>query len=95
LWRDKDKVMIVGDAFVTTKQESVLASLTQLKILSGPPKYFTCDWLHAKQSVETLAALKSEIVATGNGQPMRGQQKCWLSDHRICCGHSEQLILHI
>jgi glyoxylase-like metal-dependent hydrolase (beta-lactamase superfamily II) len=74
LWREKDKVMIVGDAFVTTKQESVLASLTQLKILSGPPKYFTCDWLHAKRSVETLAALKPEIVATGHGQPMRGQQ---------------------
>jgi glyoxylase-like metal-dependent hydrolase (beta-lactamase superfamily II) len=74
LWREEDKVLIVGDAFVTTKQESAFSALTQARILSGPPKYFTCDWKLAKQSVETLAALRPEVVATGHGKPMQGEQ---------------------
>ncbi|MCF2446687.1 MBL fold metallo-hydrolase [Dyadobacter sp. CY345] len=74
LWREKDKVLIVGDAFVTTKQESALAALSQIMVLSGPPKYFTCDWQLAKKSVETLALLNPEVVATGHGKPMFGEQ---------------------
>ncbi|MCF0072817.1 MBL fold metallo-hydrolase [Dyadobacter sp. CY261] len=74
LWREEDKVMIVGDAFVTTKQESAFSTLTQTRVLSGPPKYFTCDWQLAKRSVETLASLQPEVVATGHGKPMQGQQ---------------------
>jgi glyoxylase-like metal-dependent hydrolase (beta-lactamase superfamily II) len=74
LWREEDKVLIVGDAFVTTKQESAFSTLTQLKMLSGPPKYFTCDWQQAKRSVEELAALKPEIVAAGHGRPMQGEE---------------------
>lgn len=74
LWREEDKVLIVGDAFVTTKQESAISALTQAKVLSGPPKYFTCDWQLAKRSVETLAALLPEVVASGHGKPMQGNQ---------------------
>jgi glyoxylase-like metal-dependent hydrolase (beta-lactamase superfamily II) len=74
LWREEDKVLIVGDAFVTTKQESALLALAQVKVLSGPPKYFTCDWELAKQSVETLATLRPNVVATGHGKPMQGEQ---------------------
>jgi glyoxylase-like metal-dependent hydrolase (beta-lactamase superfamily II) len=74
LWRERDRVLIVGDAFVTTKQESAFSVMTQAKILSGPPKYFTCDWQAAKHSVETLAALKPDVVATGHGKPMYGEE---------------------
>ncbi|TLV03966.1 MBL fold metallo-hydrolase [Dyadobacter luticola] len=74
LWREKDKVLIVGDAFVTTKQESALSTMMQIKVLSGPPKYFTCNWEQARHSVEQLAGLKPEIVATGHGKPMRGAE---------------------
>lgn len=74
LWREQDKVLIVGDAFVTTRQESAWSALMQVKTISGPPKYFTCDWSLAKRSVETLAALQPQVVATGHGKPMEGQQ---------------------
>ena len=74
LWRESDKVLIAGDAFVTTKQESAFSVMTQAKILSGPPKYFTCDWQAAKHSVEVLASLKPDVVATGHGKPMYGEQ---------------------
>jgi glyoxylase-like metal-dependent hydrolase (beta-lactamase superfamily II) len=73
-WREKDKVLIAGDAFVTTAAESAFSTLTQSKIVSGPPKYFTCDWLRAESSVETLASLMPNIVAAGHGKPMSGQE---------------------
>lgn len=72
LYRESDGVLIAGDAFVTTKQESALAVMMQTKILSGPPKYFTCDWEAAESSVDTLARLNPKTAATGHGKPMRG-----------------------
>lgn len=72
LFRPADKVLIAGDAIVTTVSESVLSVISQRKKLSGPPKYFTYDWNAAKNSVMTLAALKPEIIATGHGKPMTG-----------------------
>jgi glyoxylase-like metal-dependent hydrolase (beta-lactamase superfamily II) len=74
LFRDSDKVLIAGDAVVTTKPESLLYSLTTMKQFSGPPKYFTCNWASAKLSVLKLAALDPEIIATGHGVPMRGAE---------------------
>lgn len=74
LFRESDKVLIAGDAFVTTKQESAFYALTYKEHLSGPPKYFTCNWASAKLSVLKLAALEPEVVATGHGKPMRGEE---------------------
>jgi glyoxylase-like metal-dependent hydrolase (beta-lactamase superfamily II) len=74
LFRETDKVLIAGDAFVTTKAESALFALSYRKHLSGPPKYYTCNWASAKISVLKLAALDPEIVATGHGVPMFGQE---------------------
>ncbi|GAB3171023.1 MBL fold metallo-hydrolase [Telluribacter humicola] len=73
LWREKDKVLIAGDAFVTTKQESALSVLMQTECISGPPAYFTYDWTASEHSVNKLADLKPEVVATGHGKPMRGE----------------------
>ncbi|MDB5012011.1 MAG: beta-lactamase domain protein [Daejeonella sp.] len=74
LYREEDKVLIAGDAFVTTKQESLFYALTQLKHISGPPKYFTPDWISAAQSVRDLANLQPFTAATGHGKPMRGEE---------------------
>ena len=73
LFRDADRILIAGDAFVTCKQESVFASLTQKKRLSGPPKYFTNNWAAAEESVRILADLAPQIAATGHGIPMKGE----------------------
>jgi glyoxylase-like metal-dependent hydrolase (beta-lactamase superfamily II) len=73
-FRDADRTLIAGDAFVTTKQESLLSVLTQHKELHGPPKYFTPDWQAARRSVEALAALEPAVAATGHGLPMRGER---------------------
>jgi glyoxylase-like metal-dependent hydrolase (beta-lactamase superfamily II) len=74
LFRGGDKVLIAGDAFVTTKQESAVATLTSLKKLCGPPRYFTPDWTAAKTSVKTLRDLQPAIAATGHGMPMQGAE---------------------
>jgi glyoxylase-like metal-dependent hydrolase (beta-lactamase superfamily II) len=71
-FRDADRTLIAGDAFVTTKQESLVSAITQRPEMHGPPTYFTIDWVAARRSVELLAGLDPEIAATGHGVPMRG-----------------------
>jgi len=73
-YRDSDKTLIAADAFVTTRQESAFSVITQMKRLSGPPKYFTTDWGAAKRSVEILASLEPESAASGHGYPMYGDE---------------------
>jgi glyoxylase-like metal-dependent hydrolase (beta-lactamase superfamily II) len=74
LFREKDRVLIAGDAFVTTKAESATYALSGMKHLSGPPKYFTCNWASAELSVIKLAALDPDTAATGHGKCMRGEE---------------------
>lgn len=74
LFRDGDRTLIAGDAFVTTKQESALAALTRTPMVCRPPAYFTIDWPAARESVRTLARLRPEVAATGHGVPMRGDE---------------------
>jgi glyoxylase-like metal-dependent hydrolase (beta-lactamase superfamily II) len=74
LFRESDWLLLAGDAFVTTKQESFLAVATQRPELHGPPAYFTTDWDAARESVESLAALQPSIVATGHGLPLSGAE---------------------
>jgi glyoxylase-like metal-dependent hydrolase (beta-lactamase superfamily II) len=74
LYRQRDGVLLAGDAFVTTKQESALSVILQSKKMSGPPKYFTYNWESAARSVRALADLNPEVVATGHGKPMQGPE---------------------
>ncbi|MDB4887398.1 MAG: beta-lactamase domain protein [Gemmatimonadetes bacterium] len=85
LVRDADRTVIAGDAFVTTKQESMIASLTQRPEIHGPPMYFTPDWGDARLSVRQLADYAPSAAITGHGPPMRGmrlqQELRYLSSH--------------
>ncbi|MFL5808708.1 MAG: MBL fold metallo-hydrolase [Flavisolibacter sp.] len=74
LFREKDGVLVAGDAFVTTMQESLLAVATQKKFVCGPPKYFTPDWGAAARSVKLLAALEPNVITTGHGHAMYGDE---------------------
>ncbi|WP_342641523.1 MBL fold metallo-hydrolase [Rhodoligotrophos ferricapiens] len=74
LWRESDRALIAGDAFVTTDQESAYAVAVQRAEMHGPPMYFTTEWDKAGQSVAKLATLKPELVITGHGEPMQGAE---------------------
>jgi len=71
-FRESDRTLIAGDAVVTTKQESLVNIMVQREIVWRPPAYYTCDWTAARRSVEAIAALEPELLATGHGHPMRG-----------------------
>lgn len=71
-FRPGDKMLLVGDAFCTTDQESFLAVAKQKTELHGPPAYYTPDWDAARASVLRLASLDPEIIAPGHGLPMSG-----------------------
>ena len=72
LVRDSDRTVIAGDAVITTRQESAIAALMQHPEVRRPPAYATTDWQLARASVEAIAALEPELLATGHGVPMRG-----------------------
>ncbi|NMD72695.1 MBL fold metallo-hydrolase [Bacillus sp. DNRA2] len=72
LFRERDRALIVGDAFVTVKQEYLYKVMTQEMEISGPPRYLTPDWNASKQSVQKLAALRPTVGITGHGLPISG-----------------------
>lgn len=82
LWHEGDHTLIAGDAFITTRQESAYAVMTQKPELHGPPMYFTPDWDAARESVRRLAALEPELVVTGHGAAMHGTE-LRLALHRL------------
>ncbi|UBV42413.1 MBL fold metallo-hydrolase [Deinococcus taeanensis] len=74
LWREADRTLVAGDAFVTTRQETasgaLLNAVTQVR---RPPAYYTPNWEAAAASVRALAALTPSLAATGHGHPMEGE----------------------
>lgn len=78
LFREKDRVLIVGDAFSTTKQESLLSVITHAEQISGPPKYLTTDWQSAENSIKHLMNLNPSLAIPSHGEPMKGEK---LSKH--------------
>src|SRR5690606_31836029 len=57
LFREADRSLIAGDAFVTVRQDSLYKVVMQRKEISGPPRYWTTDWPSARESVKRLHAL--------------------------------------
>lgn len=78
LFRNADRALIVGDAFVTVKQESLYSVITQELEIHGPPRYLTTDWNSAWESVRVLEKLKPLVAVTGHGHPATGE---WLSEN--------------
>lgn len=71
-FRDKDRMLIAGDAFVNVKQESLYKVILQDEEISGPPRYMTTDWHLARESVSKLQALEPHTAITGHGRPLTG-----------------------
>jgi len=70
LWRESDSTLIVGDAFINQKQESLIGVITAKPVMHGPPTYFTTDWRLAADSVRRLALLHPKTAFSGHGVPM-------------------------
>ena len=73
LFRDEDRVLIAGDAVITIDQQNPVKLVSQIREFYPPPRYFTPDWQQAYRSVQTLADLRPDVVATGHGLPISGE----------------------
>lgn len=73
-FRDSDRALLAGDAFVAVKQESLYKVMTQELEINGPPRYLTTDWKAAKDSVRKLAGLRPAVTITGHGMPVAGEE---------------------
>ncbi|MDN4525861.1 MBL fold metallo-hydrolase [Fictibacillus fluitans] len=78
LFRETDRALIAGDAFITVKQEDLYSVITQHLEISGPPRYFTPDWTEAWKSVKKLQSLNPRTAVTGHGRPVSGE---WLEEN--------------
>jgi glyoxylase-like metal-dependent hydrolase (beta-lactamase superfamily II) len=74
LFREKDRLVIAGDALITVKQESALAVITQRKEIHAPPAYFTQDWDQSFESILKMKNLHPELIYTGHGKSMKGKE---------------------
>lgn len=74
LFHGRDLVLLAGDAFTTTKQESLFSVLTQKTEISGPPAYLTTDWKAAGDSIRLLRDLKPTLVIPSHGPLLEGSQ---------------------
>lgn len=73
-FREEDKLLIAGDAFVTVRQDELYNVLIQKQELNGPPRYYTTNWMDAWNSIKKLETLKPSIAITGHGYPMSGKE---------------------
>ncbi len=74
LFRESDKTLIAGDAFTTTKQESITSVLTQQEQVKGPPAYLTTAWDEAKKSIENIKALNPKLAIPSHGLPLKDDE---------------------
>ncbi|OPJ60393.1 MBL fold metallo-hydrolase [Clostridium oryzae] len=74
LFRERDRILLAGDALCTVKQESLVSVATQKEQISGPPKYLTTDWKAAEDSIKHLKELNPSIIVPSHGQPIQGEE---------------------
>lgn len=73
-FREADRCLIAGDAFLTTNLDSWFDFLTKKPELARAPSPLTPDWPAARRSIELLAGLRPYTIACGHGIPMSGPQ---------------------
>ncbi len=72
LWRERDRVLIAGDAVATMDLDSYVEQVVRHRSFQRPPVPFTPDWQATRRSVERLAELRPSTVAAGHGLPITG-----------------------
>jgi glyoxylase-like metal-dependent hydrolase (beta-lactamase superfamily II) len=71
-WRERDGVLVAGDAVATADLDSWYGLVTYKQRVSRPASPFTYDWEQARGSVQKIAELNPSVLACGHGEPMTG-----------------------
>jgi glyoxylase-like metal-dependent hydrolase (beta-lactamase superfamily II) len=72
LWHEHSRMLLAGDAVISTAQESAYEVARQVPEIHGPPRYFTPDWESAEASVRRLSELRPKTLVTGHGPALAG-----------------------
>ncbi len=72
-FRSTDRVLLAGDAFATMNMDSWIGLTSARRKLSRADAPFNLDWDATRDSVQTLAALRPNVVGCGHGIPMVGE----------------------
>ncbi len=72
LWRERDGVLLAGDALTTVNQDNPYTMVTRKPEFYRPPAPFTVDWDAAGTSICALASLAPRVVGAGHGWPISG-----------------------
>ena len=73
-FREADRTLLGGDAFATVHHDSVPAVLLGRPRISRAGTPFNYDWVAARQSVQTLAALAPNAIGCGHGPVITGPE---------------------
>lgn len=72
LFHAEQRLLIAGDACLTVDFQSWWGSLTGWQTLAAPPAPYTLDWARTQVSLQAIAMLEPQIIASGHGKPMHG-----------------------
>ena len=70
-WREKDKVLILGDVLRNMNYATTLAHLAE------PPKVFTPNPTLNRKSILKIAELKPKLITFGHGAPLTNMDKLY------------------
>lgn len=70
LFREKDDLLLAGDALATMDLDSWRTQMTHEQALSRPPAPFTPDWEAARASIERLVERGPRQIGAGHGPPL-------------------------
>ena len=68
-WRESDRVLVIGDVL------NNMDTLTGVRGLREPKRFFTPDPARNRESARKLAALEPALVLFGHGPPLRDPKK--------------------
>ena len=94
LFREEGRMVISGDALLTTDVGSWPSFFMRRRELAGPPPPSTSDWPSAIRSIRVLAGLEPLTIAAGHGWPMSGPnvavELCAFADRIEACSQMRE-----
>lgn len=74
LFRPADRTLIAGDAFSSSKEDTLFSFSSQKQRQAGETEYATIDWSAARNSIQRLLNLKPSLAIPSHGKPMRSEE---------------------
>ncbi len=74
LFRPGDRTLISGDAFSSSREDTLFSFTSRKQRQTGDAGYATIDWNAARNSIRRLLDLKPSLAIPSHGKPLRGEE---------------------